>query len=209
MKVVFFDVDTQNDFMKSSGALPVPNAGDIVSNLGRLTNLANRMKIKILGSVDRHFNNDKELMRNGGPFPDHCMDGSEGQKKICCTLLDDVIFIENRNYSDEDLKKALEHKQIIVEKQTYDATSNPNLLKILKMMDVNEVIVYGVATDYCVKSVVMSLLKNNFKVKVVRDAIKAVNEKTGENAVKEMKEAGVEFITTEGVERYVQDSYIG
>ena len=91
-KTIFYDVDTQNDFMNKNGALYVPNAENIKPNLENLTKYACEQGIPIFGSVDRHFGTreykerELELSKWGGPFPDHCMDGTEGQRKIRETL---------------------------------------------------------------------------------------------------------------------------
>lgn len=93
MTIIFFDVDTQNDFMNRSGELYIPNAELIKPNLNLLTEYAKKNKIPVLGSVDRHFSTpmyrkrEKELEKWGGPFPDHCISNSYGQEKILETIL--------------------------------------------------------------------------------------------------------------------------
>ena len=69
---VFYDVDTQNDFMvdpdihKTPTALYVPGAEHIRKNLQQLTRYAQTNDYCfIMGSVDRHFNDDKELKKVG------------------------------------------------------------------------------------------------------------------------------------------------
>jgi len=88
---IFYDIDTQNDFMNKDGTLYVPNAELIKPNLKLLTDYAqweHRKDIPIIGSLDRHFGTEKykhregELQRWGGPFPDHCMVFTEGEEKI-------------------------------------------------------------------------------------------------------------------------------
>lgn len=92
-KTIFYDVDTQNDFMNKNGALYVPNAESIKPNLENLTKYACEQSIPIFGSVDRHFGTktykerELELSKWGGPFPEHCMDETEGQQKINETIL--------------------------------------------------------------------------------------------------------------------------
>jgi len=86
MNKIFYNVDTQKDFMNSDGALYVPDAESIKSNLALLTKFAGLLKsIPIIGSVDRHFGTEEykeregELSRWQGQFPDHCMYGTEGE----------------------------------------------------------------------------------------------------------------------------------
>jgi len=85
---IFYDVDTQYDFMKEEGRLYVPGAESIIDNVGMLTMFAVKNSIPIIGSMDRHFgteeykHREEEFKAHGGPFPYHCMDRSLGQKKI-------------------------------------------------------------------------------------------------------------------------------
>ena len=77
MKKIFFNIDTQKDFMNKDGALYVPNAESIKDNLKKLTSFAVNNKIRIFNSMDTHYGDKKykyvetELKRNGGMFPDH------------------------------------------------------------------------------------------------------------------------------------------
>ena len=89
---VFWDVDTQWDFMMASGKLSVPNAEVIIPNLSELTYYAIENNITILGSADRHFEDDEELEQ----FGPHCMGGTAGQKKLGVTTLKPMTFVESK-----------------------------------------------------------------------------------------------------------------
>ena len=84
MKNLFFlDVDTQRDFMLPTGALYVPGAERILPKLRRLFDFARKNEISILSSVDAHVPDDPEFKQ----FPPHCVQGTEGQRKVDETLL--------------------------------------------------------------------------------------------------------------------------
>src|SRR6266550_3936685 len=53
-RVIFWDVDTQYDFMHADGKLYVPEAERIITNLQRLTNYAHGHGIRIVASADDH-----------------------------------------------------------------------------------------------------------------------------------------------------------
>jgi nicotinamidase-related amidase len=63
---------------------------------------------------------------------------------------------------------------------------------------VEEVVVGGLATDYCVKNTVLDGLKNGFKVIAVEDAMRPVELQPGdgERAIEEMRTAGAEIVLT-------------
>ena len=52
---------------------------------------------------------------------------------------------------------------------------NRNVVKFLDKLRVETAIVYGVATDYCVKDAVVGLLKRGIKVSIVEDAVKGID----------------------------------
>jgi nicotinamidase/pyrazinamidase len=169
-KIIAFDVDTQKDFILSDGALYIKGADAIIPKLLFLSDLFQHKKIMIIGSVDCHKHSDKELQRNGGMFPDHCMEGTEGQMKV---LMNGGTFFAKRST---------------------DAFSNPMLESFLKIWQVGIAFVFGVATDYCVREAVLGLLKRGIEVYVVKDAIAAVDSLAGEQAIHEMEAHGAIFI---------------
>jgi nicotinamidase/pyrazinamidase len=206
MRRLFFDVDTQKDFILSDGALSVPGAEEIIPNLKKLTQFARTNEIQIMGSIDNHYGDDAhkekevELAKWGGQFPEHCMNGSEGQEKIPETTPLDPALIANRAYTLEELNARVKgKKEIYFEKQGYDVFDNPNVTELTKAFD--EVVIYGVATDYCVLMAALGFQKQGKRVFVVRDAIKAVNAKPSdeERALSKMKVAGIEFVNTSDI----------
>jgi nicotinamidase/pyrazinamidase len=60
-RTVFWDVDTQVDFMLPSGSLPVPGAEALLPNLGRLTAAARAAGITIVHTADDHDRHDPEI----------------------------------------------------------------------------------------------------------------------------------------------------
>ena len=206
---IFYDVDTQNDFMNSTGALYVPNAETIQPNLRLLTKYVQENNIQVAGSVDNHFGTEEykeregELIRWGGPFPDHCMNKTRGQSKIIATYYPEQKFHPHYldNHLDEELLENVLGSTLFFEKQSYDVFTNPAMETFLELIKVQEAVVYGVATDYCIKAVVLGMQKRNIQTYVVEDAIMAVNVNPpdGKKAIEEMVQAGAKLVTTKDV----------
>jgi len=195
-KIIFFDVDTQYDFINPKGKLYVKGAEKIIKNLRFLTGFAEKNNIPIISSVDAHSTDDPEFRR----FPAHCICGTAGQKKIRETRLKGAVYIPagkgssgTGRYSEKKLSGLLTRAgQIVFEKKTIDAFSNPDLKKVLS--GVKTAYVYGVATEYCVKAAVSGLRKNRIETYVIRDAIRAAGRKDGMRALSQMKKKGAKFI---------------
>ena len=192
-KTVFVDIDTQFDFMDPRGNLYVPDAEDIVGNIKTLFDYAKEHKIKILSSIDAHMVDDPEF----NLFPAHCIKGSPGNQKIEASTCSNNITIENREL--EITESIMDHEQIIVESQTFDIFESVNTDKIIKKLDAQNFVVFGVATDYCVKAAVLGLLKRGYNVSLVTDATKSITKEGNEKALNKMKNAGVVFTTTEDI----------
>src|SRR3989441_5055050 len=124
--LLFWDVDTQVDFMHPRGKLYVPGAEKIIDNVKRLTAFAAQHDIPIVASTDAHLENDPEFR----DYPPHCLAGTPGQKKVSGTVLANHNVIPNRTV---DLPGNLSaYGQIIIEKQAIDVFTNPNIGGLLQ-----------------------------------------------------------------------------
>ncbi len=192
-KTVFVDIDTQFDFMNPRGNLYVPDAEDITENIKKLFSYAKGHDIKILSSIDAHTVDDPEFKT----FPAHCIKGTPGNQKIEASTCSDNIIIENREQ--KITESMLHHDQIIVESQTFDIFESINTDRIVNTLNARNYIVFGVATDYCVKAAVLGLLKRGYNVSLVTDATKAITKEGEEKSLSEMKGAGAVFTTTANI----------
>jgi len=188
-KILFIDIDTQNDFIFKEGKLYIPDAENIIENLKKLTEFAYRTNIPIFSSVDSHRQDDVEFKQ----FPPHCIKGTDGQKKIKETKIKEALVIPFDKTMKIDFTK---YRQFIFEKDKLSVFSNPNFEKAIEEIGKEIFVVYGVATEYCVKECVEGLLERNKNVYIVVDAIKAVNEKEGKEFLEYAFSKGVIPITT-------------
>src|SRR3989338_10066840 len=160
--IVFFDIDTQHNFMHETGKFYVPEAEKIIPNLERITNFAKKNNISVVASIDLQKMDEVGVLINMS---------TNGYKKIPETILSKTKTIPNKKLSDEQLKELLEeYNRFWILKQKNDVFSNPNLKLILN--GTKEAYVYGVATDYCVKVAVLGLIKIGIETYIIKDAIK-------------------------------------
>lgn len=198
-RIVFWDVDTQVDFMHKDGKLYVPAAEIIVGQLRRLTAAARIHGIPLISSVDAHTLEDEEFRE----WPPHCLRGTPGQLKIPETILEGFYAIPNcpgAPVPDDIVKK---YPQVILEKQRLDVFSNPNTEVLLQRLDRQaEFVVFGVATEYCVRHTALGLLHRERNVTLLTDATQAIQPQPGRHALEEMVARGARpAATTEVLDR--------
>lgn len=191
--LAFFDVDTQIDFMEADGKLYVPHAENIIPNLVRLMEYARERHIPVLSSADAHAPDDPEFKL----WPPHCVAGTRGQQHIKETSLPGAMIVPMRSGPFVPPEKW--PPQIILEKDVYATAANPNFEVILKVLGPRRYVVFGVATEYCVRADVLALRERNIPVELVVDAIKAISEEDGRRALEEMANTGAKFVTTADV----------
>lgn len=198
-RTLFYDVDTQRDFLLPQGNLYVPGAERILPQLERLTTFARQRGIPIAGSVDRHFPADPELRRNGGDYPDHCMDRTLGQKKVDATAPQHPIWIENRDYGEGELRTLLQREgEIYLEKQRFDVfAGNRNTFYVFTtlLQDKDDVVVYGVVTEICVDQVIAGLRDRSIQLHVPLDAIAALSVEGEKETLQRWQSWGVHLTT--------------
>jgi nicotinamidase/pyrazinamidase len=201
---LFYDVDTQRDFMLPDGKLYVPSAERIFPHLEALTRFAWEKGIAIAGSVDRHFLSDPELQANGGEYPEHCMNGTEGQKKVQATMPRRPVWIENRDYPPAKLQALLQCEgEVYIEKQRFDVfAGNRNAAAVFDLLleGKEDVVVYGVVTEVCVDQAITGLKgqlthDRRVRLQVPVDAIAALSEERGKETLDKWRRWGVHLTT--------------
>lgn len=195
---IFYDVDTQRDFILPGGKLYVPGTEKIIPALAELTQLARSQDIRIVCSVDRHFPGDRELERNGGEYGDHCMDGTEGQRKIDETAPRDPLYIPNHPLSGDEIHAALAHQgEVIFEKQEFDVfIGNAHASTILRMLlkPYNDIVIYGVFTEICIAHAVGGIQGLGPKLHIVTDAIADIGD-DADRIRAQWKDSGIDLLT--------------
>ena len=214
--VVFWDVDTQHDFMHADGKLYVPDSEAIIPNLQRLTDFAHAKQIRIVASADDHVPGHRELSRTPDfrqTFPEHCMRGTRGQAKIVETRLRDPLVIEPGREDPTALADRVRAHpgDVLFNKHWFDVFTNENVETVLGILAPAAVVLYGVAQDVCNKYAIEGLLKRYSQLPLfaVSDAMKPIDREMAQRLLDTWAQQGVHIVKTrEIVEGRLLDSLL-
>lgn len=179
MKVLFWCVDIQKDFMLPQGKLYIKDAEKIIPQLSVLDFYASQCGIKVIYTMDWHNSCTEEISDKPdfvNTFPEHCMACTEGAGLV----ISPVEFDDNW-----------------IKKDYFDVFKDSDEVEELLGQEAPDYIaVYGVATNVCVNFAIQGMLQRGYKVIAVEDAMKGLSEE-GEKKVKEnWKSKGVLFTIT-------------
>ncbi len=205
VRIIFWDVDTQYDFMKADGKLYVPDAEEIIPNLQRLTAYAHGHGIRIVASADDHVMGHPEISDKPDwrtTFPPHCMRDTPGQRRIPETALRDPLVIEPARSDAKALgDRVRAHPgDVLFHKHRFDVFTNENVMTVLDVVAPDDIVLYGVATDVCDKAAVEGLLeRSQARLLVVTDAIRGIDKDVSRQLLKDWGDEGVRLVRTQEV----------
>jgi nicotinamidase/pyrazinamidase len=192
-EAVFWDVDTQVDFLHPAGTLYLKGVEAILSNLEALTAFALRERIPVVASVCAHEENDAEFEE----FGPHCLVGTAGQKKIAETRLADYRTIPTHRI---DLADPSGLSQVLVEKRDFDVFTNPNTEVLVEFFSRRaQYFVYGVVSEICVSAAARGLLARGCRVSIVEDAIYEIDRACADRALESFRSEGGTVVRTRDV----------
>ena len=176
-------VDVQNDFCPG-GTLAVPHGDEVVAPLNKLIDKFLERGDPVFKSRDWHPRSTKHFSAYGGTWPVHCVQNTKGAQFHPALRDDPRIKIVSKGLGETD---------------GYSAFEETDLGSQLHNAGVQELIVGGLATDYCVKNTVLDALGQGFKVKALENAMRPVELQPGdgERAIEEMRAAGAEIVSTD------------
>ena len=178
-------VDVQNDFCPG-GALPVEHGDEVVPPLNRLIDKFLKSGDPVFKTRDWHPPVTRHFQAYGGTWPVHCVQNTKGAEFHPQLRDDPRITVISKGQQDKDI---------------YSGFDETDLAEQLHAKGVTEVLVGGLATDYCVKNTVLDALKNGFRVKAISGSMRPVevNPGDGQRALEEMRKAGAEIVDSEKV----------
>ena len=195
MNRVLWDVDTQVDFVHADGKLPVPGAPDAVPAMRRLVEAARAAGIPHVASADDHELTDTEISDEpdySTTYPPHCLRGTRGAERIPETAQLDPVPLALTDVP----AKWLRGREFLLLKKSFDVFTNPNAERVLELLDPQEIVLFGVATDVCNDAAIRGLLARGRSVTFVEDASRGLDEARTAACVAAWRDGGVRFATT-------------
>jgi nicotinamidase/pyrazinamidase len=174
-------VDVQNDFLPG-GALAVPRGDEILAPLNGYLKQFVRRSLPIFATRDWHPSGHCSFREQNGPWPPHCIAGSEGARFAAALQLPtDAILVAKATDVDTD---------------AYSGFAGTDLENLLREGGVRRLFVGGLATDYCVLNTVRDAARLGYAVMLLHDAVRAVdmNPGDGDRALAEMRALGARSI---------------
>ena len=158
-------VDMQLDFLPG-GSLGVPQGDRVIGPINALIDLYHARRLPVYASRDWHPQEHCSFAAQGGPWPPHCVAGTEGASFSAeLHLPDDTIIVSKADTAEVD---------------AYSAFSGTALADAMRRRGISRVAVCGLATDYCVLNTVLDGIKEGFEILLVPDAVRAVDVKPGD-----------------------------
>jgi len=206
-KTLLLIIDAQNDFCPG-GALAVQNGDEVIAPLNRLSAAFASAGGRIAATQDWHpaghisfasSHSDKkpgdiidlDTVQGQVLWPDHCVQGTKGAAFHDKLDLDPVNLIIRKGF-----RKGLDSYSAFFENDRCTATG---LEGGIKQMNIQTVIMGGLAADYCVFYSAMDCRRLGFKTIIVSDAVRGVDYPSGsvEKAAACMRDAGIIFSDSE------------
>jgi nicotinamidase/pyrazinamidase len=177
-------VDVQKDFLPG-GKLGVPDGDAVVPVMNRYLQRFRQAKLPLYATRDWHPEGHCSFESQDGPWPPHCLAGSQGAEFADgLDLQDDVRVIS---------------KATTVEKDAYSGFEGTDLADRLRKQNVSRVFIGGLATDYCVLNTVKDALEEGFQVLLLEDGIRGVDVSAGDSdkAIERMRALGAKSVRLE------------
>jgi nicotinamidase/pyrazinamidase len=177
-------VDVQNDFLPG-GSLPVPAGDEVVPSLNRYIAAFLFHELPIFATRDWHPPDHCSFHQQGGPWPAHCIAGTQG-----------AAFPVNLEIPCDT---HIASKATSREKDAYSGFSETELNAMLKSAGIFRVFIGGLATDHCVLSTVRDALNHGYDIFVLRDAVRGMDADASNAALEEMAHLGAKLIDFEAI----------
>jgi nicotinamidase-related amidase len=192
-RYLLIDIDTQRDFLLAGSEACIRNHRRLSDSIRSVMAWARRENIQMISIHGIYCNN------NNCNNTDCCLDGTDGQKKIRCTLLSNRASFpaDDSDFVPVDLFQT--HRQVILHKRCIDPFDEPKIERLLSEIQADEFILIGVDAEDAVKATALGLLQRGKNVRVVVDALGSHNLREAKLALRKMETKGAKLIATKSL----------
>jgi nicotinamidase/pyrazinamidase len=185
-RIALVVVDVQNDFADPAGALAVAGGDEIVPVVDDLVEVARSAGSPVFYTQDWHPRVTPHFASAGGPWPDHCVQGTWGAELHPDLVVDGPVV--RKGTGGEDGYSGFTTRDPVTGEE-----APTGLEPLLRERGVRTVVICGLTTDYCVRDTALDAVAAGFATEVVREAVRAVDVRPGdgEAALAELAAAGV------------------
>ena len=163
------------------------NVEGIKKNLQQLVEYANKNNIPIIYCCDAHEIYDPELKRNGGPWEEHCMKGTESSEIVDWLPHKDLLKLTDTDANRDIINKEGHNNAFRIDKRTYSGFYNTILDELLKHNNITEVYIAGLVTSICVQHTTADAFFRGYKINIVENGCADISKEKHENAIEYMK----------------------
>ena len=179
-------VDVQNDFADPDGSLYVSGGETTIPFINEQIAVAADAGATVIYTRDWHPESTPHFAKDGGIWPVHCVGETWGSG-----------FHPDLNVDGEEIKKGTSgedgYSGFTVRDPETGTESPTGLESLLRDKGITDVVVVGLATDYCVKETVLDGARLGFATTLLADGVRSVNLSPGDGtrAIAEMVVGGV------------------
>jgi nicotinamidase-related amidase len=188
---ILIDISTQKDLFLADGNACIGNHRRVLTHVRRIIAWARHKNIPIISTCEVYPDNN-----NGAIALNYCIDGTEGQKKIHYTLLNNRVSFAADGNTDLPRDILRRYKQVILHKRCIDPFNEPRIDRLLSEIWASDFILIGASAEGAVKATALGLLQRGKNVTVVVDAVGAHEKKAAKLAFRKMKAKGARLVET-------------
>jgi nicotinamidase/pyrazinamidase len=181
-------VDVQNDFADPAGSLSVKGGDVVVPVINREIAMATSADALVVATQDWHPESTPHFAKDGGIWPVHCVADTWGSELHPDLALSADAPRVHKGSNGED-----GYSGFTMRDPTTGEEMPTELDGLLRDRGIEQVVVVGLATDYCVSATALDAARLGYTTSVLTDAIASVDLQPGdgERALQAMRDAGV------------------
>jgi len=186
-------VDVQNDFADPAGSLSVKGGDAIIPTINGEIEIAQSAGALVVATQDWHPESTPHFAKDGGIWPVHCVGDTWGSElHPSLALPDDAPRVHKGAHGEDG------YSGFTMRDPTSGEEIPTELDGLLRDRGVEDVVVVGLATDYCVSATALDAARLGYRTATLTDAIASVDLQPGDGdrALRSMDAAGVAMLQT-------------